>query len=248
MLVHGFIEVGSMWDAAVQELQKNYIVIVPDLPGFGSAPLPSKGKLSMEFYARYLFEILKKEKVQKLVLLGHSMGGYVALNFAEKYGEMLLGFGLLNSHCFADTPEKKINRKKGIAFIMEHGTKPFVTELYYNIFHESFRKKNKKLIESLIAKAVKYSPESVMQANEAMMNRKDKNTVLKTSPVPVLFINGKQDESAPLALTLKQSSYPAFADVHFFDRCKHMSIFEKKKETLLAVKNFIDRCAGKKPQ
>ena len=240
MLVHGFIEEGSMWDVAVEALKKNYKVIVPDLPGFGSSAMISKEvTLSMELYAEYLYEILKQEKTKQLILLGHSMGGYVALNFAEKYGEMLLGFGLLNSHCFEDSPEKKVNRKKGIEFIKKNGTTVFITELYNNIFHESFKKKNQKLINELIAKALKYTPESVIRANEAMMNRKGKQDVLKNAKVPVLLVNGKEDESAPFSLTLQQASLPNVADVHFFSPCKHMSIFEREKETIGFIEGFV---------
>ncbi|HWB63359.1 MAG TPA: alpha/beta hydrolase [Chitinophagales bacterium] len=242
MLVHGFIEEGAMWDTTAKALQKNYKVLVPDLPGFGASPL-AKGHLplSMELYAEYLLAILKQEKVKKLVLLGHSMGGYIALYFAEKYGSMLAGFGLVNSHCFEDSAQKKINRKKGIAFVKQHGTRVFVTELYNSIFHESFKKKNpqnRTLIKKLVAQALKYSPEAIMAANAAMMHREDKSEVLKNATVPVLFINGKDDESAPIAYTLKQAAYPKIADIHFFSNCKHMCVFERRRETIAAINGF----------
>lgn len=238
MLVHGFIEEGSMWDEGIKAFQKKFKVIVPDLPGFGKSPLPSNINLTMEWYAEYLNEILKQEKIKQVILLGHSMGGYIALHFAEKYGSKLLAFGLVNSHCFEDTEEKKANRKKGIEFIGKNGSHQFVTELYNNIFHESFKKKHRKLIDELITKAMKYTPEALMMANAAMMNRRDKSLVLKNSKVPVLFINGKEDDSAPLAYTLKQATMPAIADVHFFSHCKHMCIFERKTATIHIIEEF----------
>lgn len=239
VLIHGFIEEGSMWDAVVKSLSKTHKVLVPDLPGFGKTEIiNSKAMISMESYAADVYEMLRKEKVKKCVMLGHSMGGYITLYFAEKYPDMLSAFGLINSHCFEDTLEKKANRKKGIEFIRKHGTKPFVTELYRSIFHETFLKKNKKLVDSLIAKALKYKPEAVMKANEAMMKRKGKEDVLKNAKVPVLFINGKEDQSAPLEYTLKQASFPSIAHIHFFEGCKHMSIFERKRETIQIISNF----------
>ena len=240
MLVHGFIEEGNMWNAILNELKKKHKVIIPDLPGFGRSPL-LVNELSMEWYAGFLHEILKKENTQKLILLGHSMGGYITLSFAEKHGQMLTGFGLLNSHCFEDTPTKKENRLKGIAFIKEHGTHFFISELYNSIFHPTFKKKNKKLIDSLIHQAQKYNADAVMKANAAMMNRKDKSEVLKNATVPVLFINGKEDESAPLALTLKQASYPPIADFYLFDDAKHMSVFERRAEVIKFIKAFCSR-------
>ena len=240
MLVHGFIEEGSMWDGIINNLKKSYRVIVPDLPGFGKSAL-AVNQLSMDWYAECLHEILKAEKTKQLILLGHSMGGYVTLNFAEKYGRMLAGFGLINSHCFEDTPQKKENRLKGIEFIKEHGTRFFIRELYNNIFHESFKKKNRKLIDALIIKAQQYSPETVICANAAMMNRKDKSDVLKNAKVPMLFINGKDDESAPVTYTLKQASYPANTDFHLFSQCKHMCVFERKPETIKIITDFCER-------
>lgn len=239
VLLHGFIEEGSMWNDTAKLLSTGYKVIAPDLGGFGNSPLHSK-TLSMEKYADDVFELLQKEKVKKCVLLGHSMGGYVTLHFAEKYPDMLSGFGLVNSHCFADAEEKKENRRKGNEFISKHGTKVFVKELYRNLFHPSF--KNEKLIAALIAKAEKYSPEALIAANTAMINRKGKEDVLKNAKVPVLLIGGKQDPAAPIELFLKQSSMLPVVDFHLFDNTKHMSMFEKKKETLSAIQNFVARC------
>jgi pimeloyl-ACP methyl ester carboxylesterase len=239
VLLHGFIEEGSMWNDVAKSLSQTHKVLVPDLPGFGKSEINNpKQEISMKGYAEEVYAMLQKEKVKKCIMLGHSMGGYITLYFAEKHPEMLYAFGLINSHCFEDTPEKKANRKKGIEFIRQHGTKPFVTELYRSIFHETFIKKNKKLVDSLITKALKYKPEAVIKANEAMMKRKGKENVLKNATVPVLFINGKEDQSAPLELTLKQASYPSVAHVHFFAGCKHMSVFEKKKETIRIITDF----------
>lgn len=238
VLLHGFIEEGSMWAPLVRSLSKTHKVLVPDLPGFGKSPLTTS-ELSMEWYAKQVYEMLKAEKVKTCVMLGHSMGGYITLAFAEKYGDMLTGFGLINSQCYADSAEKKANRKKSIDFIKKHGTKPFVKELYPNLFNEAYLKQNKKVVNAMIAKAEKYTSEAVTAATAAMMNREDKSAVLKNSKVPVLLLGGKDDTAAPLEAQLKQAPLPSVSHVYIFGECKHMSLYEKKKETFTAVKNFL---------
>lgn len=237
VLIHGFVEEGSMWDSAVKVLNETHRVIVPDLPGFGKSPLETD-QLSMEYYADEVYKMLKQEKVKTCTMLGHSMGGYITLYFAEKHPEMLTRFGLINSQCFEDSPQKKANRKKSIGFIRKHGTNHFVKELYSVIFSDEYKKKHPKVVNSLISKALKYTPKTLMLATEGMMNRRGKEDVLKNAKVPVLFINGKEDPSAPLALTLKQASLPQTAHIHFFAGSKHMSLFEKKKETLQIISSF----------
>lgn len=241
MLVHGFVEEGSMWDGISKALSSKFKVIIPDLPGFGKSPL-MKGQLTMDVYADYLKAICEQEKIKSFILLGHSMGGYAVLYFAEKNPSLLKGIGLINSHCFEDSVDKKANRKKGNEFIRKHGTKVFVKELYGKLFHPSFKKKNQKLINGMITAAEKYSPEALIAANTAMMNRKNKEAVLKNAKVPVLLISGKEDETVPLEYSLKQASLAAITDFHLFDKSKHMTVFENKTAPISAIRNFIEFC------
>ena len=88
----------------------------------------------------------------------------------------------------------------------------------------------------------KVTDEIMMLASEAMMNRKDNSDILKKSGVPVLFICGKEDETVPLEYALKQASLPAVSDFHLFSKVKHMSMFERKRETIDAMRGFIQRC------
>ena len=240
MLIHGFMEEGSMWDAVSKKLSAEFKVIAPDLPGFGQSPMVN-GQWSMELYAEFLKTICEKEKIKSVILLGHSMGGYITLSFAEKYPEMLSGFGLINSHCYEDSAEKKANRKKSIAFIFKNGTKYFLHELYNNIFEDSYKMKQANQIAPMIEKALKYKPEAVIAATEAMMKRKDKSQVLRDAKVPVLLIGGKQDKIVPPELFLKQASLPNIADFHLFDNSSHMTVFEKENKSLKAIEEFCGR-------
>ena len=108
LFLHGFCEDRTMWNEFKKPFLENYCVLTPDLPGFGK--FEAFEKISMSEMADYLNEILKEEKIDKIVLIGHSMGGYVSLAFAEKYQEKLNGFCLFHSHPFEDSEEKNANR------------------------------------------------------------------------------------------------------------------------------------------
>ncbi len=111
VLLHGFAENSDVWKYQVAFLKEQYMMIVPDLPGSGQSdtltpPTESAGIL-MQDYADCIYALLQHENIEKCIMLGHSMGGYITLAFAEKYPGCLLGFGLVHSTAFADTRRKK---------------------------------------------------------------------------------------------------------------------------------------------
>lgn len=114
VLIHGFGEHSSTWSAQLNAFPL-FKLIIPDLPGSGESEMIDD--MSMEGMAESLNAILQFESIDNIIMLGHSMGGYVTLAFAELYGQLLQGFGLIHSTAFADSAEKKEDRLKGIDFI-----------------------------------------------------------------------------------------------------------------------------------
>ena len=115
MLVHGFGEDSSVWVNQIPFLKDHFQLIIPDLPGSGESAMVDD--MSMEGMAEVLKAVADKETNELFTLIGHSMGGYITLAFAEKYSNRLNGFGLFHSTAFADSEEKKATRQKGIEFI-----------------------------------------------------------------------------------------------------------------------------------
>lgn len=244
LLLHGFVEEGSLWASTTRWLSKHYCVIVPDLPGFGESMLPTRHKnWHIDDYADFVLAICEKEKVASFHVFGHSMGGYIALAIAQKTSKQIVSLGLINSHCFADSKEKKANRKKGNEFIAQYGSLPFVKEVLPNLFTPSFLNKNNQLIQKLIKQAGQYSPETLIAANSAMAKRPDNSTVLQELTIPVLLISGKTDEAVPLSISLQQVPLAKFTDFHLFKQTKHVAMLEdpqRFKRTLLRFLQIID--------
>jgi pimeloyl-ACP methyl ester carboxylesterase len=234
MLLHGFAEDSSIFDAQVNYLKEKYLVIVPDLPGIGKSEMLKKENVELADYAAILKAIIDEEKINSFTLIGHSMGGYITLAYADKYAETLNGFGLLHSSAYADDEAKIATREKAISFIEQNGIAAFlkttITNLFYN--HE----KNIDDIKTLIEKGNSFTPEVLIQQYNAMIVRPDTTSVLKTFNHPILFIIGEHDKAIPFQHSLQQSHLPQMAYIHLLRNTGHMGM----KEEPDLVNNFIE--------
>jgi pimeloyl-ACP methyl ester carboxylesterase len=207
-----------------------------------------EGAISIEDYAEMIktiadAEIIKKEKDTNgknlFTLIGHSMGGYITLAFAEKYPELLNAFGLFHSTAYADNDAKKETRRKGIEFIKNNGASAFIKTTAPNLFSEKTKRKNPDLVEKLIDQYKDFSSESLIQYYEAMIQRPDRTSVLKSFQKPVLFIIGKHDTAVPLQASLEQSHLPPVSHINILQHSGHMGMWEEKDQATTFLLNFL---------
>ncbi|HLF33956.1 MAG TPA: alpha/beta fold hydrolase, partial [Cyclobacteriaceae bacterium] len=125
IFIHGYCETHHIWDEYSRKLSKSHRIITIDLPGFGKTPLPTH-PFTLEDIAASIHEQLTILGVGQHVMIGHSLGGYIALAYVKKFPDEIRGFGLFHSSALADTPEKKETRTKLIDFISEKGVPPFI--------------------------------------------------------------------------------------------------------------------------
>jgi pimeloyl-ACP methyl ester carboxylesterase len=240
VLVHGFPESISIWEDFTRTLTRHFRVIRIDLPGHGQSAMLGDVH-TMELMAEAVKTILDHANVASCVMIGHSMGGYVTLAFAEKYPAMLSGFGLFHSQASADTEEGMSNRERTIALIKEN-RENFLHFFIPNLFTEENRLKHAEAIEELQAQAGKVKPESLIAAMEGMKQRKDRTHVLEASEVPVLFILGKQDSRMPYENIMKQAALPNHSEILLLGNSAHMGFIESSEITLRTVKDFAEKC------
>lgn len=227
VLLHGFAEDNNIWSEQVNFLQHHCRIILPDLPGSGKSGMLQKDNFTIEDYADCINALLDNESIDKCILLGHSMGGYVTLAFAERYAEKLQAFGLVHSTAFADNEEKIEVRKKGIKMIEEYGVYSFLKSTTPNLFSDNYKNQHAEKVAQLIEEGKKFRGETLIQYYRAMMNRPDATAVLKKSNVPVLFIIGSEDKAAPLNDLLQQVHLPKVSYIHIMDGVAHMSMWEE---------------------
>ncbi|HQY10828.1 MAG TPA: alpha/beta hydrolase, partial [Ferruginibacter sp.] len=236
VLIHGFGEDGNIWDKQVDFLQNQFQLIVPDLPGSGkSGVISSQSAVGMEEYAEIIKAILVEEKIEKSTMLGHSLGGYITLAFAEKYPDMLSSFGLVHSTAFADSEEKKAARLKSIEFIKKYGAYDFLRTTIPGLFSKQWSQDHLPEIETLVEKGKNFSSEALIQYYQAMINRPDRTAVLKNFSKPILFIIGEQDNAVPFAQSMQQCYLPVQSHIHILRNSAHMGMLEETA----ATNNFL---------
>lgn len=240
VLLHGFGEDGTVWKHQVLFLQPHFRLLIPDLPGSGlSELLNESASPSMETYASVVKAMLEKEHIESCVLIGHSMGGYVILAFAELFSTVLKGFGLFHSTAFADTEEKKQTRRRGIDVIRQRGAVTFLRQTTPNLFGSSYKVAHTDEIEVLMERASEFSDAALIQYYEAMIERPDRTEVLRNSAVPVLFILGEQDNAVPFQDVLKQTHLPSNSFVYILEAVGHMGMWEDTDTCNNALREYL---------
>ncbi len=242
-LLHGFGEDGNIWIHQIKSLRKNYCLIIPDLPGSGQSEM-LEGNRTIEDYAEVVKAIaeevvFKNKKGNQFSLIGHSMGGYITLAFAEKYPKLLNSFGLFHSSAFGDDEPKKTIRRKGIQFIKKNGSEAFLKTSTPNLFCEQTKKDKPELISRLLTISKDISPKVLIQYYEAMILRPDRISVLESFSKPVLFICGKYDSAVPLEVSLKQSHIPCITFFHILTHSAHIGMWEEYRLSSQYLLEFL---------
>ena len=189
VLLHGYLESLLVWDDFVPLLYKQLRVVTLDLPGHGISVVTGECH-TMEFLADTVAEGLKALGIQRCTLVGHSMGGYVALAFCERHPDMLDGLVLLSSTPNPDTEEKAENRRREIALVRA-GKKEMLARVAPAAgFAEENRTRMADAIEDLTEQVFVTEEEGIVALLNGMIARKDQNEMLRQTKVPVLFILG----------------------------------------------------------
>lgn len=237
VLLHGFLENQTMWIPYIPEFAKKNRVITIDLLGHGET-----GNLgyvhSMEDQADMVYVVLSHLKIRKAVFIGHSMGGYIALAFAEMYPETIKGLVLLNSTSRADNEERKANRDRAIKAVKQNYT-AFVRMSIANLFSEKNREILLDAIENTRTEALKTSLQGIVASLEGMKIRKDREVLLHFSTYPKLLILGKQDPVLNYDESTTQIENTSVQLVTFPDG--HMSHIENDKKLMSVLLNFLKK-------
>ncbi len=237
VLLHGFLENTTMWASLEQLLQSKYRVVCIDLLGHGKTE--NMGYVhSMTQMSDAVKAVLDHLHIRRSFFVGHSMGGYVALAFADMYPDNVKGLVLLNSTARADSEEKKIGRDRAIAVVKENH-KSFIRTSIPMLFRSKCRKIHANEISLLKTEALKTSRQGIIAALEGMKVRLDREVLLHFGPYPSLMILGKRDPVLNYKALIDQTKGAKTEVVELENG--HMSLIEDKELAEQAILSFIKK-------
>ena len=238
LLIHGFGEDGAIFEPLGEFLGTQHTVCIPDLPGSGHSHLLPV--TTMESMAETCLALMDQQAPGKpWVVIGHSMGGYIALALADQAPNRVAGLALFHSSAYADSEEKKANRQKSIDFIQNHGGGEFLKTMIPGLFAPDFRDANPHQVEHQTQLALALTDTSLIAYYEAMAARPDRTHVLRNATWPVLFIVGGQDQAVPAAAALEQAALPDKASVCLMEEVGHLGMIEAPETSFPAIESWL---------
>jgi pimeloyl-ACP methyl ester carboxylesterase len=238
VLLHAFPLSSAMWEPQLDAL-KDFRVLAPDLRGFGATPLSSPW--FVEHAVDDVFETLTSLSVEKAVLVGLSMGGYVALRAVEKQPARVRALVLCDTRAEADANENKIKRAAAVDFVRTRGVAAFVDPFLNDALAPATKTGKPEVFEFLKGVALKASPEAVMAALGALAARGDMTGALPGVRVPTAVLVGSQDKITPLPLSELMRSRVPGAELHVIPDAGHFSNAENPAAFNERLVSFLKR-------
>ncbi len=237
VLLHGFCGSALYWEKIIPMLSDKQRIIAIDLPGHGQSENLS-GENSIKAIAAHVRDFLSAVGVEKTVMFGHSMGGYVTLAFADQFPDKLKGFSLVHSTANPDSSEAKKARSVNAEKISKEGLEPFIDNLVPKLFAEKLAASNAQAISR--AKAIGYgtSKEGSIASLLAMKDRPDFNDVLRNFERPVLLVAGALDGVVPPEKSFSvEASHISTA---LIAEAGHMGMYETPSELANRMSVFFE--------
>lgn len=239
VLLHGYLETKAVWNDFAKQLAVKHRVIIPDIPGHGQSELLAPVH-SMELMADAINALLEHLKIDSCLMVGHSMGAYVMLAFADKYPKKLAGMLVFHSSVYADTEEKKRNRLNEISLIEKGRLRQVIEQHLPRTFAQPDLPEHQSKIEQLIQKALQHNPQGVCALIRGMMERPDRQTLIQKWNKPLAFIFGVNDNFIPQAVALQMQKLNPGGQIYWLKYSGHMGFIEEPEESLKLLLSFAE--------
>ncbi len=236
ILLHGFPMNRKIWQEFSQNFTSSNTVYTPDLPGFGESQLLKSG-FTLGDVGAELNLWVEQHQIRDAVVVGHSLGGYVALEMLRQRPENYSGLVLFHSTALADSEEKKDSRSKVLQFIRDNGVRVFTSNFIQPLFYDA----GHPAIPHVRALCVLAGEEAVMGYTQAMRDRADNTDVLRRYDGPVLIVGGEHDKGIPPESLKAQAELNAGIRTEILAEAAHMGMFENREACASLIREFMPR-------
>ncbi|MBU1013399.1 MAG: alpha/beta fold hydrolase [Bacteroidetes bacterium] len=240
IFIHGFPLNKAMWNKQVGELKENYRVITYDIRGHGNSDAGDED-FSIELFVIDLLSLMDALKIDKTILCGFSMGGYIALNAIENHPERFIALLLCDTNCTEDKPEAKEKRMKAIESIKEQGLEQYTEESLKKLFAPISFSKHIEEIAIVREMIMKTSKQSLYKTLYALAERKETCSKLHQIKVPALIMVGKEDEITPPDIALSMHEKIKGSTIHIIEHAGHLSNMENPNQFNEQLKKFLKK-------
>lgn len=238
VLLHGYLESSEVWNGFEVKLASEFRVISIDLPGHGESDIIGETQ-TMEMMAEVVRDVLLKLGLQKVIIVGHSLGGYVTLAFLEHFPEYLSGYCLFHSQPLADSIEVVKNRNREINLV-QRGMKD---RMYPGNVLKMFATSNIEIFSEAITRSKEISSkipgEGIISVLRGMISRPSRVDLMEKGIVPCLWILGSMDNYIPCDEIQNKVKLPENATLVVLQKSGHMGFIEEEKISLLVISEFV---------
>jgi len=241
VLLHGYPFNQTLWSGQVEALKNSYRVITPDLRGHGESTV---GPASMNRMAADVASLLDALGIERVVVGGLSMGGYVTLAFYRLFPQRVHSLILADTRAQADTEENKRIRAQQVETLLSHGMKPIVEAMLPKLLHPETVSKRPDILKQLREMMLQTKPEGAAAALQAMAAREDQTELLPHILVPTLILVGKDDPITPLQDSETMHQLIEGSRLVVIENASHVSNLERPAEFNSAVMTFLNDSAA----
>ncbi len=238
ILIHGYLESSEIWESFAGKLSAFHRVISVDLPGHGRSAIYGDCH-STELMAEAVKSLLDGLGIKKAFLVGHSLGGYVALAFLELFPGALSGYCLFHSHPFADTPDTIQKREKEIKIVQSGKKFLMYPENVSLMFATRNVEKFREALQNSKSIASRIRDEGIIAALNGMMVRPNRVSLMEKGIAGCLWILGRHDNYIPSDKIHQQVKLPANARVAILENSGHLGFIEEEDQSIQIVTKFI---------
>jgi len=240
VLLHGYLESAEVWEPLTERLRGDFRVIAVDLPGHGDSGVGGETH-TMEFMAGAVRAVLSDAGEKRVLMIGHSLGGYVALAFAEMFPELLAGYVLFASHPHADTPEAVAKRNREIA-VVKAGKKNI---MYPGNVSMMFAEKNLRSMAGALRRskriASRNSGEGIIAMLNGMIARPSRQSLVESGKIPLLWILGRHDLYFSPERAIRDTRLPQNAEVEILENSGHLGFIEETEKSAELITGFAGK-------